>query len=206
MVTEDSYPIYYNDLDLIYETIWTLLITGKKDRNSDFHQCYIASHSNPYPSIRTVVLRHVDKDFNTIGFHTDIRSNKINEISNNSNVSVLLYDHDQKIQVKLYGNAELNHKNDKTKLIWSKIRPFSKKCYLVQNSPGASSELPTSGYSADIEKIQPDDKTLEKGYENFALIEIKIKKLEWLYLHKDGHRRAVLTINHDDFIKEWISP
>ena len=206
MVTEDSYPIYYNDLDLIYETIWSLLITGKKDRNSDFHQCYIASHSNPYPSIRTVVLRHVDKDLNTIGFHTDIRSNKINEIGNNSNVSVLLYDHDQKILVKLYGNATWNQKNDKTELIWTKIRPFSKKCYLVQNSPGSASELPTSGYSADIEKIQPDDKTLEKGYENFALIEIKIKKLEWLYLHKDGHRRAVFTINHDDFTKEWISP
>ena len=99
----DSY--LRDDIDKIYDEIWSRLKIGKKDRNSEFHQCYVASTGNEFPSVRTVVLRHVNKDQLTIGFHTDVRSNKINDINNNSNVTVLLYDHAAKIQVKINGIA-----------------------------------------------------------------------------------------------------
>ena len=115
MVESNTLPDHYNDIDKIYDEIWSRLRIGKKDRNSEFHQCYVASSGNEFPSVRTVVLRHVDKDLLTIGFHTDIRSSKINDIKTNSNVTVLLYDHAAKIQLKINGIAEINHKNANTK-------------------------------------------------------------------------------------------
>ena len=53
-------PDHYDNIDEIYETIWNLLDKGKKDINSAFHQAYLATHSDHYPSIRTIVLRNVN--------------------------------------------------------------------------------------------------------------------------------------------------
>jgi hypothetical protein len=206
MVENNNLPDHYNDIDKIYEEIWSRLKIGKKDRNSEFHQCYVASTGNEFPSVRTVVLRHVNKDQLTIGFHTDIRSNKINDINDNSNVTVLLYDHAAKIQVKINGIAEINHKNTNTEAIWSNIRDFSKKCYSVQYAPGTNSNEPTSGYPDQYEDTLPPPQELELGYENFAHVNIAIKAIEWLYLHQNGHRRAKFTIDPDHIDRQWIAP
>jgi 3-hydroxyisobutyrate dehydrogenase len=206
MVDSDTLPDHYNDIDKIYDEIWSRLRIGKKDRNSEFHQCYVASSGNEFPSVRTVVLRHVDKDLLTIGFHTDIRSSKINDIKTNSNVTVLLYDHAAKIQLKINGIAEINHKNANTKAIWSNIRDFSKKCYLVKNAPGTESNTPTSGYPEQYEDILPSPEELESGYQNFTHVNINIKAIEWLYLHQNGHRRAKFTISKTNIDKQWIAP
>jgi pyridoxamine 5'-phosphate oxidase len=206
MVENNNLPDHYNDIDKIYDEIWSRLKIGKKDRNSEFHQCYVASSGNNFPSIRTVVLRHLDKELLTIGFHTDIRSNKINEIKHNSNLTVLLYDHIGKIQIKINGIALINHKNANTEAIWSKIRDFSKKCYLVQHAPGTNSSEATSGYPEHYENTLPSPQELELGYENFSHVSISIKVIEWLYLHQNGHRRARFTIDSDHIDKQWIAP
>ena len=73
-------PDFYNDLDKTYENIWDQLIIGKSKSKSELHQGYISTFNDSFPSVRTVVLRHVDKKNNTISFHTDIRSSKIDEI------------------------------------------------------------------------------------------------------------------------------
>ena len=120
-MNELDLPNHYDDLDLIYNEIWTSLIRGKKDSKSEFHQCYVSTYSDDYPSLRTVVLRHANKDNLTISFHTDIRSNKINNINDNPNVTVLLYSHDKKIQIQIKGTAEINNQNERTCEVWKNI-------------------------------------------------------------------------------------
>ena len=206
-MNELDLPNHYDDLDLIYNEIWTSLIRGKKDSKSEFHQCYVSTYSDDYPSLRTVVLRHANKENLTISFHTDIRSNKINNINDNPNITVLLYSHDQKIQIQIKGRAEINNQNDRTSEAWKNIRPFSKKCYIVEKAPGTKSDIPLSGYLPEHEKTLPDDEFLKNGYNNFALIDIKIEKLEWLYLHRYGHRRALFEIKNKEIKnKQWLTP
>ena len=206
-MNELDLPNHYDDLDLIYNEIWTSLIRGKKDSKSEFHQCYVSTHSDDYPSLRTVVLRHADKDNLTISFHTDIRSNKINNINDNPNVTVLLYSHDKKIQIQIKGTAEINNQNHRTNEVWKNIRSFSKKCYIVEQAPGSKSDVPLSGYLPEHEKALPDDEILNNGYKNFALIDINVEKLEWLYLHRYGHRRALFEIKNKEIKnKQWLTP
>ena len=100
-------PDFYDDLEKTYEEIWKLLIIGKAKAKSEFHQGYLATYNNEFPSIRTVVLRHVDKEKNSISFHTDFRSKKITELNNNNNVSMMFYDHGKKIQIKVSGKLKL---------------------------------------------------------------------------------------------------
>ena len=199
-------PDFYDDLDKTYDNIWSLLTIGKAKSKSEMHQGYIATVNKDYPSIRTVVLRHVNKETNSISFHTDIRSNKVNELKDNDMISMLFYDHGKKIQIKVSGIAEINHKNDKAQEAWANTRSFSKKCYIVEVAPGTHSDTPVSGYLPEHEKDLPSEEILNKGYDNFALVEIKIESIEWLYLHRHGHRRALFKRNNEELTKEWLTP
>ena len=76
-----------------------------KDGKHKYHCFYIATINLKTPKLRTVVLRSVEKDKNTISFHTDLRSQKINDLRLNNNVSVLFYDEERKIQVRGQGKA-----------------------------------------------------------------------------------------------------
>ena len=112
----------------------------------------------------------------------------------------------KKIQIKVSGKAEINHKNDKAKMAWDNSRSFSKKCYVVEKAPGTPSDEPTSGYLPEHENELPDDDLLQNGYNNFALVEIQIHSIEWLYLHRQGHRRALFTSTNGSLNKEWLTP
>ena len=53
----------------------------------------------------------------------------------------------------------------------------------------------------------PDDEILQQGYKNFSLVDIKINKIEWLYLHRYGHRRALFEVSNCEIInKQWLTP
>jgi hypothetical protein len=77
---------------------------------------------------------------------------------------------------------------------------------LVEKAPGTQSEIPTSGYPSKFVSILPSDTELEAGYENFTYINIQIESIEWLYLHKDGHRRALFNFTDNNINKQWITP
>ena len=173
-------PDFYNDLDKTVDALWDLLLIGKNKSKSEFHQGYIATYNNNYPSIRTVVLRHVNKSKNTISFHTDIRSKKIEELKDNNKLSMLFYDHGKKIQLKISGDAIIHNENDQSRNAWDQSRSFSKKCYIVENAPGTSSDKPVSGYLPEHEQDLPNEDVLEKGYANFTLVEIQISKSSFL--------------------------
>jgi len=204
---KSDFPKHYNDIDYIYESIWNLLEIGKKDRNSEFHQAYLATHSDNHPSIRTVVLRKIDSIDKIISFHTDFRSTKIKEISENNKISILFYDHNKKIQIKCSGIGIINNQNDNADLAWQRTQSFSKKCYIVDKAPGSISDNPTSGYKKEHEIELPDEEILNSGYENFTLVNMEISEVEWLYLHRHGHRRAKFIINNKDIVKKvWLTP
>ena len=108
-------PDFYNDLDKTYENIWDQLIIGKSKSKSELHQGYISTFNDSFPSVRTVVLRHVDKKNNTISFHTDIRSSKIDEIKKNNSVTMLFYDHGKRYKLKCREKLKLIIKTIKQK-------------------------------------------------------------------------------------------
>ena len=207
MSIKNDKPNHYNNIDLIYSTIWELLKSGKKDANSHLHQAYLSTHNNEYPSVRTVVVRNVNSIDKSISFHTDYRSKKIKEISVNNKITLLFYDRDKKIQIKCSGRAIINNKNEHSKKSWGKTMPFSKKCYIVDEPPGSTSEIPTSGYKKEHEIELPGEEILNSGYENFTLVNMEILEIEWLYLYRYGHRRAKFIINNKNLEKKvWLTP
>ena len=199
-------PDYYNDLEKVYTKIWELLESGLKRRDVPFHiPTFICGDKKKFDG-RIVVLRGIDKEEKKIWFHSDIRSNKIKILKSNSKSNLLFYDKSEKIQLRITGQAKINHLNDITKKSWKKTVHMSRQCYLGDKAPGISVSEPTSGLTTDVDNLKYTIEESEIGYKNFCVIETYIKSIEWLYLAAKGHRRAYFNLNKKQLEKKWLIP
>ena len=197
-------PAYYEDFNEIKKKIWLMLDDAITNRSSQFRiPTFICGDQSDFDG-RIVVLRKSDQLNNTVQFHSDIRSDKIEKLKKNPKAAMLFYDKDEKIQVRLKIECIVNHNNEITKESWSKTKHISRKCYLVDNGPGSESASPTSGLKPELENFEFTMEQSEKGYKNFTVIQCKIKLIEWLYLAAKGHRRARFDLETKK--NTWLVP
>ena len=197
-------PAYYEDFKEIKKKIWSMLADAVTNRNSQFRiPVFVCGEQKDFDG-RIVVLRKSDQSNNLLQFHSDIRSDKINKLKSNKNASMLFYDKEEKIQVRLKVECIINHENKITKESWSKTGHISRKCYLVGNGPGTEMDGPSSGLNEDIEKSGFTMEESEKGYKNFTVIQCNIKSIEWLYLAAKGHRRIRFNLKNNK--NNWLVP
>ena len=197
-------PAYYENIEEIQNKYWDMLDDAVTNRNSPFRiPVFICAHQDDVDG-RIVVLRKSDRTNNLLQFHTDLRSLKIDILKKNNQASLLFYDKEEKIQLRVKVDCEINNQNSITEESWKKTRHISRRCYLTDSPPGTKSENPTSGM---ISKLEDFDYTIEQsevGYKNFTVIQCKIKSIEWLYLAAKGHRRARFDIKNDEIL--WLVP
>ena len=197
-------PAYYEDFKEIKKKIWSMLNDAVTNRGSQFRiPVFICGDQSDIDG-RIVVLRKSDQSKNLLQFHSDIRSDKIPKLKNNKKASMLFYDKEEKIQVRLKVECTINHDNEITKESWSKTGHISRKCYLVDNGPGTESPTPTSGLKPELDNFEFTMEQSEEGYKNFTVIQCKIKSMEWLYLAAKGHRRARFDIENNK--EKWLVP
>ena len=197
-------PAYYEDFKEIKKKIWSMLDDAVTNRSSTFRvPVFVCGDQKDFDG-RIVVLRKSDQSNNLLQFHSDIRSDKITKLKNNENASMLFYDKEEKIQVRLKVECLINHNNEITKKSWSRTGHISRKCYLVDGGPGTESSTPTSGLKPELDNFEFTMEQSEEGYKNFTVIQCKIKSIEWLYLAAKGHRRARFEIDNNK--EYWLVP
>ncbi len=197
-------PAYYEDFKEIKKKIWLMLDDAVTNRSSQFRiPVFICGDQKDFDG-RIVVLRKSDQSNNLVQFHSDIRSDKINKLKSNKNASMIFYDKEEKIQVRLKVECSINHNNEITKESWSKTGHISRKCYLVENGPGTESPNPTSGLKPELDNFKFTMEQSEEGYKNFTVIQCKIKTIEWLYLAAKGHRRVRFEVDNNK--EYWLVP
>ena len=201
-------PKYYDNLELTLEEILTLCQRGVNDRKSGFHNVVLSTvDENNNPDARTVILRGFNSEEMTINIHSDGRAKKINYLKLNKKVCLVFYDDKKKIQIRIKGIANIKESLEKA---WNKLSNWSKRCYLTSKAPGSESNKPSSGFPKEFESIAPDSVTSEKGLKNFAVISIKIERIEWLFLASQGHRRAIFKIDRKNskinISSQWLIP
>ena len=197
-------PAYYENLKEIKKKIWSMLDDAVTNRNSQFRiPVFICGDQKDFDG-RIVVLRKSDQSNNLVQFHSDIRSEKIPKLKNNKNASMLFYDKEEKIQIRLKVECIINHDNNITKESWKNTGHISRKCYLVDNGPGTKSLNPTSGLKPELDNFEFTMEQSEEGYKNFTVIQCKIKTIEWLYLAARGHRRARFELDNNK--EYWLVP
>ena len=113
------------------------------------------------PQNRNVVLRKVDMANSLIRFHTDIRSNKIIDIKNNSSISLLGYDKANKLQIRLTANAIIEESKEVLSDVWTKMYPMSRECYRVTDA--------WKVVASEMRCIEDEGDDKLNGFENFVI-------------------------------------
>ena len=197
-------PAYYENLEEIQNKYWSMLDDAVTNRGSPFRiPVFICAHQDEVDG-RIVVLRKSDRTNNLLQFHTDLRSPKIEILKKNNNASLVFYDKEEKIQLRVKVECEINNQNSTTEESWKKTQHISRRCYLTDSPPGTNSIRPTSGMISKLEDFDYTIEQSEKGYKNFTVIKCQIKSIEWLYLAAKGHRRANFDIENNK--ESWLVP
>ena len=197
-------PAYYENFEKIQEKLWSMLDDAVVNRSSPFRiPVFICSDQKDIDG-RIVVLRKSDRSNNILQFHTDLRSQKVDILKKNKNASLVFYDKEEKIQLRVKVNCKINNKNSIAEESWKKTQHISRRCYLTDSGPGSISENPTSCMISKLEDFDYTMEQSEKGYENFTVIKCKIKSIEWLYLAAKGHRRAIFDLENKK--NTWLVP
>ena len=190
-------PESYTDLDQTLNTADLILSDAVSNATSLFHTPVVSSINGKKVVSRVMVLREFNLANKMMRFHTDYRAAKIKQFTENNNVSVIGYDPDLKIQIKLQGKIIVHHDDEVTELAWKESNGRSKKCYSIKD--GSTKEiLEPSEY--DIKDFEVED-----GYENFAVLIFNFNSLEFLYLKSSGHRRAIHRWGND-LKSTWLVP
>ncbi len=190
-----------DDLAAVEAAAWQALETAIADRRSAHHLVKVATVTlDGRPSLRTVVLRGVDRTARTLRFHTDRRSGKVGEIENNPAVGMLFYDQDWQVQVRIDGVARLHAGDTVARDAWARSRPASRACYLASQRPGTVVDAPPAAPAYE-DMADPD------AFANFCAVVVCVERLEWLYLRASGHQRAQFEwAANGQTTAVWLSP
>jgi pyridoxamine 5'-phosphate oxidase len=207
-MTPKEMPPYYNDLSLTLAEIQRLIEDGVKNRKDAAHHPVVASiDGDGNPSQRVMILRECNWAAASLRFHTDLRSDKISQINAQSAASVLIYDTEAKLQMRLSGKLSLGSK-DEADTAWKASTEFARRCYMTQSAPGSAANAPVSGLPDWIEGKQPNEEQLQDARANFAIVNFVFDKIDWLYLANNGHRRVKFVRGGDsnDWQGCWLIP
>ena len=197
MELKDKLPDSYSDIDETLESAKLILSEAVPNTQTLFHTPVVSTiHENKIVS-RVMVLREFNFDKKILRFHTDNRAAKIDNITKNSSSTVIGYDPDLKIQIKMQGHTEVHIDDEVAKMAWNESTPRSKKCYSVKG--GSTKEI------EDPQDYDIQDFIVEDGYKNFAVLIFKFQSLEFLYLKSSGHRRAIHKWD-DNQTSTWLVP
>ncbi|MEL6330885.1 MAG: pyridoxamine 5'-phosphate oxidase family protein [Planctomycetota bacterium] len=180
-------------LDSIVAPIWTALERGRADRRHAFHHpAVVTAGSDGWPTARTVVLRYSNAETGVLGFHTDARSPKVEQLRSDARLAWHFYDPSAKIQLRVRSEAEVMTSGPEVDLAWSETRLFSRRCYLAPHAPSSESEAADVNLPGDMLEANPDESRSEAGRSNFCVVRGRVVSIEWLWLRAGGHMRARL--------------
>ena len=190
-------PDTYSDSKETLKVADEILSDAVDNSKTLFHTLVVSSFDGSKISSRVMVLREFDIKRKIMRFHTDYRAPKIQQLSKYPFATVIGYDPNLKVQIKLHGKIEVNYDNEITSKAWAGSTNRSKKCYSIK---GGSSKHIKDPNEFDIQEYEA-----ENGYTNFSVLIFTFDSLEFLYLKRSGHRRAFHSWG-DNLESNWLVP
>ena len=194
---EVQLPDEYNEISQTLESANLILTNAVENAKTLFHTLAVSSIDDNQIATRVMVLREFNLKERYIRFHTDYRAAKIDHYSENNSASVLGYDPNLKIQIKLQGSISVHYNDHVTQAAWEGSTTRSKKCYSVKG--GSTLKI------SDPKEYDLKDGNIEDGYINFAVLKFSFDSLEFLHLKSSGHRRALHSWK-EEFESSWLVP
>ena len=183
-------------LGVVFQDVQQEIRRGVLDKKHPFRFITLCTVQNGIPEARYVVLRKVDEEFNFYTY-TDVRTSKVKAIQSNPMVSALLYHPQTRVQVRVLASAIIHHKDSSASDHWSRVQGDAQKAYNSILAPGEFISVPEQAYTWEEEL---------SNAENFAVILLKLYKLDILQLNGLEHLRAAFNFTAEGWQGEWLVP
>jgi len=112
---------------------------------NSFRYAVLSTMNGQQPRSRYVVMRDVDLSFH-ITIFTDARSAKVEELHANPQCSLLFFNNEEGLQLRLEGEMELHQSDELTNRYWKKVTDQNSYSYRSILAPGTEIETPANGH------------------------------------------------------------
>ena len=178
------------ELDEIETSIWSELEncvaarprSGSGDADAGQHHewrvAVLATVDDGQADARSLVLREVDAAERRLVFYTDARSPKVRQIEQSPQGTLIFYSRELGWQLRMQVRLNVETAGLAVSSRWAKLQTTAgARDYQSVAAPGRPLDAPLSELGV-------------RGH--FAMIEAMAETVDWLELHPEGHRRAVL--------------
>jgi pyridoxamine 5'-phosphate oxidase len=185
-------PDRLDTLAEIHAALWRELGRAALDRHHEWRTPVLATvAADGLPDARTVVIREVQAAARRLVVYTDARAGKVAQLVAQPAAMLVLWSRRLGWQLRLRLHAEVLSDGLAVTSRWASLRATpAARDYLSPLAPGAA--LPTDGGPQPAE-----DRA------HFALLDATVQRIDWLELHRDGHRRAVFEAASPGV---WVNP
>ena len=193
-------------LNEVLANIWLMLEHGATHADDPFHWPVLGTSLERGCSLRTVILRQVNKPERLLVCHTDARSAKVQEIKTNSQTSWLFYHPEKKVQLRVTGHTTLHTHDSFADRQWADTSSTNRLNYCASEPPGTPIDKPSSGLPDFLLKKIPTLLETEMGRKHFMAIAVHIDFIDWLILKVAGNQRARFDWDKDRLHATWLVP
>lgn len=182
-------PDRLDSLPAIEEAVWHELGQCIGDKAHPWRTPVLATLDGERADARTVVLREIDARQKQLLIYTDERAGKVRQLLSHPHGTLVMWSPELSWQLRCRVRLSLEMSGLAASSRWARIRlsPAAQD-YLSPLPPGTT--LPA----------HPAHVPVARDY--FAVIEANLESLDWLELHRDGHRRAIF----DNQGARWVQP
>jgi hypothetical protein len=180
-------------LEQIESAVWQELRRATHDRHHEWRTLVLATvdvddDGVARPDARTVVLREVDINARELVIYSDSRAAKARQLSIRDVAMLVLWSKRLGWQVRCRAHCIFEVDGLSVSSRWQRVR-------LSPSSQDYLSALPPG---TPLEAAPP---ALQER-ESFASLTARIDRIDWLELHREGHRRAVFGESE----AHWVQP
>lgn len=162
---------------------------------------------NGGPQARTVVLRSLYHGQRQLTIYTDHRSTKVQEIQSDNRVAMTFWDPSSGQQLRITGHASLIMSGPEVDSAWENLSTASRLPYLAASTPGKPRANAGAGWSDDLIEQHLTHADTEMGRAVFTLLTVSWTTWDWLWLGRNGHRRALWRWGPaGDRQGDWVVP
>lgn len=158
------------------------------------------------PQARTVMLREFRADSHDLTIHTDVRTPKVAEMRRAPGAQCVFWDQTRELQLRLSGKVSVHDGDELARAAWEGVDLAGRFSYLTDLPPSREIGGPTSGREAMDGRLPlPQEAAL--GWDNFAVLVLKLTEIDWVLLDGAGHRRARFTFDDQGLAAAtWLIP
>jgi general stress protein 26 len=176
----------------IRQQIWKELGRASVDRHHAWRTPVLATVGcDGSPNARTVVLRKVDANQQTLCFYTDARSAKVSELAKEPKAVLVFWSARLNWQLRVKVAISVTTEGPELQAIWQQVQQSASAAdYMAPAAPGTER---ATGHST-AQNLSGDH--------HFALLNAQVLQMDWLELGHGAHRRARLSAD----TWQWLIP